>query len=135
MLDDENDIYQIVNKITGEVMPISLFVEVAKADSWQKAFAKTLGEYIGITGGASNKILAYIIAKKDNKNMIHGTMEEIANNIGVSKAAVNKVFQTLQSHDYLKKVRNGSYMLSPKVMRTGRHMMGAALLRIWGLEE
>ena len=124
--------YAVIDKVTGEEVDIQLFIERVTKDKWERAYAKTLADYIGIGGNASCKVLAYLISFKDSKNVINGTQEELANNMGVSKKTVNTVFGILKEKDMLKEIRSGCYFLSPKVICYGNRVHGAMLLRIWG---
>jgi len=127
-----SDTYIVTDKITGEEVPMQLFVERVSKDKWQKAYAKTLADYIGVSGDASGKVLAYLIENKDSKNLILGTHRELADKIGVSTRFLTTMFSKLGSKDMLKKVRNGCYFLNPKVMCYGSKVHGSMLLRVWG---
>jgi len=125
------DTYQVIDIVTGEVVPIKIFIESASSDHWQKAFAKTLAEYIGIQGGAAGKVLAYIIKSKDSNNIVHGTIREIAEKLEISPVSVNSVFEKLKKKNLIRKIRNGNYYLSPHIMRPGQKVKGAMMLRLW----
>lgn len=124
--------YAVIDRITGEEVDVRLFVERVTKDKWERAFAKTLAEYIGIGGNASCKVLAYIISFHDSKNLVHGTHAEIAKELQISKKTVTTVFGILKERDMLKEIRSGCYFLSPKVLAYGNKVHGAMLMRIWG---
>lgn len=124
--------YMVIDRITGEEIPIQIFVEHTSSKYWEKAYAKTLAEYIGITGTSANKLLAYFIKEKDSKNRIIGTVRNIAKEVSVSEGSAVKVFRLLREKKFLKKVNNGCYMLSPTLLVHGSKTHGAMLLRIWG---
>lgn len=124
--------YEITDKITGEVVDIQLFIERVTKDKWEKAYAKTIAEYIGIGGSASCKVLAHLISARDSKNLILGTQREIAKELQIAPKSVSTVFKVLRERDMLKEIRSGCYFLSPKVIAYGNRVHGAMLLRIWG---
>lgn len=124
--------YEVTDKVTGEVLDIQLFIERVNKDKWEKAYAKTLAEYIGIAGGAASKVLAHLISSRDSKNLILGTQAEISKELQISTKSVSTVFRILREKDMLKEIRSGCYFLSPKVIAYGNRVHGAMLLRIWG---
>lgn len=124
--------YEVTDKVTGDVVDIQLFIERVNKDKWEKAYAKTLAEYIGIGGGAASKVLAHLISARDSKNLILGTQAEISKELKISKKSVSTVFKVLRERDMLKEIRSGCYFLSPKVIAYGNRIHGAMLLRIWG---
>jgi len=126
------DTYAVIDRITGEEIPIKLFIERVTKDKWEKAYAKTLAEYIGVAGDEAGKVLAYLIINRDSKNIIHGTYVELASEIGVSTRFLTTLFSKLRDKGLLKRVRNGSYFLNPDVICYGSKVHGAMLLRIWG---
>jgi predicted transcriptional regulator len=123
--------YEVRDKITGEIVDVSIFIERAKQNGWEKAYAKTLGEYIKCGGGQATEFLAYILEKKDGKNMLYGTQREFANKTGVSVPVINKTIKALDKMNLIKKVRSGAYMLSPNVIRNGSNKTGVILFRLW----
>ncbi len=124
--------YAVVDKISGEEIPIQIFIERANAEYWEKAYSKTIAEYIGVGGNAACRVLAYLLVTKTDKNLVHGTMREIAEKTKSQATAVNKVFKALYARDLMKKVRNGCYFVSPHILRYGSQTHGAMLLRLWG---
>jgi len=77
-------------------------------------------------------LLAYILVKKDNTNLLHGTQREIAVSAKVSLAVVSRTIKALTDKKLIKKVRSGCYMVSPKIMANGGHNVGAMMFRLWG---
>lgn len=125
------DTYEVTDVITGEVIPVNLFVEHCSKDYWEKAYARTLAEFIGVFGTGKISVLAYLIKERNEQNLILGTTRSIAKECNTHFSTVQSIFTLLQKKDYLKKVRNGCYFLSPKIIRHGNTVHGAMLLRIW----
>jgi len=124
--------YKLIDLVTGEEVPLQAFVERVTKDKWEKAYAKTLAEYIGMGGNEACKVLAYLIAERTSKNLILGTHKEVAEDAGVSARFVSKLYAVLMNRGMLKKVRNGCYFLNPEIICYGKKTHGAMLLRLWG---
>lgn len=124
--------YMVVDRVTGEEVNVGIFIEKASANGWQKAYAKTLSEYIRCGDGKSVDLLAYILEKKESNNLVHGTQRELAERSGVSLAVVARTLKALTEKGLIKKVRSGCYMVSPQVMSNGNKKVGAMMFRLWG---
>ena len=124
--------YMVIDRISGEEVNVGIFIEKASVGGWQKAYAKTLSEYIKCGDGKSVDLLAYILEKKDQSNLLQGTQREIAKRSKVSLAVVSKTIKALTEKKLLKKVRSGCYMVSPNVMSNGNKKVGAMVFRLWG---
>ncbi len=70
--------YMLIDRITGEEIDIKIFIERCNDDYWEKAYAKTIAEYIGLTGSGYNKVLSYLLKEKNVDNMIIGTVRSIS---------------------------------------------------------
>lgn len=125
------DTYTMVNNRTGEAVPVDMFIEMIPKAYWERAYAKVLAEYIGVTGTATSTILAWLISNKDSNNRIIGTFAVIAKECNTTVPTVSTLFQKLYKKDLLKKVHNGVYMLSPSLLRHGNQNKGAVLFRQW----
>jgi len=124
--------YRVIDMETGEELPIQIFTDNEYGKYWEKAFAKTLAEFLNIGGGPAIKILAHILKIKDSNNRIGGTIREIAAETETSTKTVLRLFTKLKEAGFLKQIRSGCYMLSPHVLRHGSKTRGAMVLRLWG---
>jgi hypothetical protein len=129
MKDDE---YIIINKRTGEVQSVDIFIEQIPTGYWERAYARVLAEYIGVAGTATNNVLSWLIKNKDSNNQIIGTFARIAKECDTTVPTVSALFQKLYKREFLKKVQNGIYMLSPTLLRHGSATKGAILFKKWG---
>ena len=127
--------YMLIDRVTGEEIDVAIFIEGHRKAGWEKVYAKTLSEYMSCGGAKSADILAWIITARDGKNLIHGTQKEIADKNKVCASVVKRVFKALYAKEYLKRVRSGCNMVSPKLIRNGDTMKGAMLLRLWDVTE
>ena len=124
--------YMVTDRVTGEELNVDIFIEKASKSGWQKAYAKTVSEYIKCGDGKSVILLAYIIEKKEYNNLLHGTQRELAKQSGVSLDVVTRTMRALQKKKLIKLVRSGCYMVSPDMMRNGSNKVGSMMFRLWG---
>ena len=123
--------YMVIDRITGEEVQVHIFIEKVKENGWEKAWAKTLAEYMNINGTGVQKVLSYFLAERDNNNIVVGTNRGIAKKIGVSSRTVNRTMVAMQEKGFLKKVQNGLWFVSPRMIRNGYNGKGVMLLRLW----
>jgi DNA-binding MarR family transcriptional regulator len=127
----DNGRYKLIDTRTGEFIDVQVLLDKVERTDWEIAYVKTLAEYMNIRGTSVTKVLSYLLKTKDGGNRIHGTQEEIAADAGVSVPTVKTVFKALLEKGFIKRIRNGLYMVTPKVMRNGNKQRGAMLLRLW----
>ena len=123
--------FLVMDRITGEEVPMQFFIEKVSGGYWEKAFADVLAHYIGVTGSSYNKVLAHLIESKDIENRVFGTQQEIADKLKVNKSAVSKVMVLLKKKGMVKIIRNGCYMLTPKMIRHGGRIRGVIMMKVW----
>jgi len=124
--------YAVIDRITGEEVEIDIFIEKVKKGYWERAYASTLALYFGMSGSKSVDVLAYILSKKDHNNLFVYTWEEVQEDLGISKMTVAKVVKKAIAKGFIKKVRNGKYLISPTLLRHGSDIKGAMILKLWG---
>jgi len=124
--------YMVIDRVTGEEVNVAMFIEKASTSGWQKAYAKTVSEYIKCGDGKSVDLLAYIIENKEYNNILNGTQRELAKKAGVSLDVVTRTMRALQKKKLIKLVRSGCYMVSPKIMMNGNKTVGSIMFRLWG---
>ncbi len=127
----DNQRYKLLDTQTGEFINVQVLLEKVGSNGWEIAYVKTLAEFMNIKGTSVTKVLSFLLKEKDGSNRIHGTQIEIAKDAKVSVPTVKTVFKALLEKGFLKRVRNGLYMITPKVMRNGNKQKGAMLLRLW----
>ena len=125
--------YAVIDRVTGEEIDVAIFLEKASSKYWERAYAKTIAEYIGVGGNGATKVLAYIIKEKNVDNILIQTVRGIGKETSVDPKTVSEVLKTLREKDLVKKMRNGVYLVSPHLMRHGSKTRGAMLLRLWEL--
>ncbi len=123
--------YMVIDRITGEEIKVDIFIDKVKKAGWEKVWAKTIAEYMKLSGGGVQKVLSYLIAEKDSRNLIHGTHRGIAEELAVAPATVSKVLAKAQKEHFIKKVSNGVWFLDPRMIRYGSNGHGVMLLKLW----
>ena len=123
--------YTLIDNISGEPVPLNLFIKEIEKNQWEKAYAHLLADYIEAPGDKSCKVLAYLIRNKNRDNMVLGTHRGLADSIGVGHATVTKILKILQVKKLIKKIRNGCYMVDPKMLGYGSHNAQVALMVMW----
>ena len=122
--------YVITDRETGEEVPFDILFEKIKPDGWQQAYARTLADYFEINGGSSTQVLVWMIKNKDPNNRIIGTVRSIAEAVGVTHPTVTEVLKKLREKNFIHRVQNGVYMLSPHILSYGGKK-GIILMREW----
>lgn len=128
--------YILVHKKTGETLEVSIFVEQANKSGWEKAYAKTIADYISYGGDKPSQLLAWLLKNRNRStNQVIGSQRAISEGAGVSIALTKKVMKRLINKGLVRMVQNGVYMLSPKMIRNGNNGKGAMMLRLWSDES
>jgi len=130
-MNNDDDRYMMIDTKTGEMLSVDIFIEQIPQGYWERAYAKILAEYIGVAGTATNTVLAWLIKNKDSNNRIIGTFAHIAAECETTIPTVSNLFQKLYKKEFLRKVQNGIYMLSPRLLRHGSQTKGAILFKKW----
>jgi len=123
--------YMLIDKLTGEEIPLEILIKEVEKKNWEKVYAGVLAEYIEAPGDSSCLVLAYLIKERNRDNVVLGTHRSLAKDIGVGHATVTRILKVLQKKGFIKKIRNGQYMVSPKMIRYGSYNAGVALITLW----
>ena len=123
--------FRLLNIETGEEIPFDTLVSSDKPDRWDKVYTKNLARMLDVIGDEKIKVVAYLLKKKDNFNQITATMREISAATGVSLKTVSRVMKTMQEHDYLHKIRNGRWRLSPRIICGGKTSIAMATINYY----
>lgn len=127
--------YAVIDRITGEEVPIQIFIEMSGREYWEKTYSKVLADYIGIGGNAACRILAFIIKEKNSSNLVLSTIREASKKSKADGKTVQRVFNALYEKKLMRKIRSGCYFVSPNLLRHGSKTQGAMLLRLWNVDE
>ena len=98
-----------------------------------------LGDFLPVLGIVENKqvdILIYILENTHpSTNMFVGTYKTIQKNTHTSETTIAKVMRKLQKQEFLKKIQNGLWQVSPNIMMKGNENKKQLLLSYFRTDE
>lgn len=120
----------LIDKETGEEIRVN---QITKRMYGTKQFWKVyLMDFLQVLGVLDSKqvdILIYILENTQQAtNTFIGTYVKIQNDVGVTSATVAKVMKKLQEKQFITKVQNGVWQISPKIMMKGNDTKQQMLL-------
>jgi len=124
---------RLVDQDNGEVIEVD---QVTKRVIGQKQFWKIyLLDFLQILGVLDSKqvdILVYILENTEQaNNTFIGTYTRIQEEVGVSRPTVATVMRKLQENNFIKKVQNGVWQVSPTIMMKGSEHKKSLLLNYY----
>lgn len=124
---------RLVDQDTGELIEVD---QITKRALGQKQFWKVyLIDFLQILGVLDSKqvdVLIYILENtKASDNTYIGTYRKTAEGSGVALETVRKVMRKLQDSNFVKKVQNGVYQVSPLIMMKGSEHKKSLLLNYY----
>lgn len=127
----------LIDQETGEVIEVD---QVTKRAYGQKQFWKIyLLDFLQILGILDSKqvdVLIYILENTNSSNNTYiGTYRSTAEKTNLSLDTVRRVFKKLQDNNFLNKIQNGVYQVSPLIMMKGSEYKKQLLLNYYCDEE
>lgn len=124
---------RLVDQDTGELIEVD---QITKRALGQKQFWKLyLVDFLQVLGVLDSKqvdILIYILDNtKSSDNTYIGTYRKTAEGTGVSLDTATKVMRKLQDNNFMKRVQNGVYQVSPTIMMKGSEHKKSLLLNYY----
>lgn len=121
---------------TGEVFEAE---QIIKRFYGQKQFWKVyLSDFLDILGILQSKqvdILVYILENTDSSNNTFlGTYKKIAKATGTSEPTIATVMKKLQENKFIKKIQNGAWQVSPRIMMKGSEFKKSLLINYYNEE-
>ena len=128
---------ELIDKETGEIIEVD---QITKKVYGQKNFWKLyLGDFLPVLGIVESKqvdILIYILENtQPSTNMFVGTYKTIQKNTHASETTIAKVMKKLQKQQFLKKIQNGLWQVSPNIMMKGNENKKQLLLSYFRTDE
>ena len=128
---------ELIDKETGEIIEVD---QITKKVYGQKNFWKLyLGDFLPVLGIVESKqvdILIYILENtQPSTNMFVGTYKTIQKNTHTSETTIAKVMRKLQKQQFLKKIQNGIWQVSPNIMMKGNENKKQLLLSYFRTDE
>ena len=123
----------LVDQETGEIIEVD---QITKRSYGQKQFWKVyLIDFLQVLGILDSKqinVLIYILENTNSStNTYIGTFRKTAEGSKVSLDTVTKVFKKLQENNFLTKIQNGVYQVSPLIMLKGNENKKQLLLNYY----
>ena len=123
----------LIDQETGEIIEVN---QITKRAYGQKNFWKVyLLDFLQVLGIIDNKqldVLIYVLENTNSStNTFIGTYKKIAKAINVSEPTIATIFKKLQEQEFLKKVQNGVYQVSPLIMMKGSEYKKQLLLNYY----
>jgi DNA-binding transcriptional ArsR family regulator len=113
-----------INQRTGEIIEAQTLNKQVKGDvdiGFEKLWIGHILETIDEVGNAKVKVLFWLMRNKDQGNMVRGTVNEIAQKTGVSRATVGRLMASLRRAHVVRLEYGGRWMLNPAVVFRGSH--------------
>ena len=123
----------LIDQETGEVIEVD---QITKRSYGQKQFWKIyLLDFLQILGILDSKqvdVLIYILENTNSSNNTYiGTYRSTAEKTNLSLDTVRRVFKKLQDNNFLNKIQNGVYQVSPLIMMKGSEHKKQLLLNYY----
>lgn len=123
----------LIDQETGEVIEVD---QITKRSYGQKQFWKIyLLDFLQILGILDSKqvdVLIYILENTNSSNNTYiGTYRSTAEKTNLSLDTVRRVFKKLQDNNFLTKIQNGVYQISPLIMLKGSEHKKQLLLNYY----
>lgn len=126
--------FKLLNMKTGETVDLDT-LENPNKGRWDIVYSKQLARMLDIIGDEKTRVLAYLLRKKDTYNLVNATLEKMATETGVSRKTVGRVMKIMQQQDFVNKVGNGKWRLSPRIICNGSKAVGMATINYYENED
>lgn len=112
---------RLIDQESGEIIDVN---QITKRIYGQKMFWKLyLLDFLQILGVLDSKqvdVLIYVLERTNSAtNTYIGTWSKIEHDLHISHSTVSRVFKKLQDKNFLKKIQNGVWQVSPDIMMRG----------------
>jgi predicted transcriptional regulator len=110
-----------INNETGEIIETLVIEKNIEQDfNFYKVWLNDLLNVLEVVGNKKLKVIKWILNNIDPKtNRIVTTHEEIAKELGITRVVVSQTFKQLIDNNFIKKIRNGLYMVNPDIIIKG----------------
>lgn len=126
----------LVDKETGEIIKVKQVTKrIYGIKQFWKVYLMDFMQILGVLDSKQVDILIYILENTQQQtNTFIGTYVKIQKDVGVSSPTVAKVMKKLQETKFIKKVQNGVWQVSPKIMMKGNEHKQQMLLSYYNDE-
>lgn len=119
---------EYINKETGELEEFNIINSYDTDFNFEKIWLSHILESLEVIGNQKIKVLNWLLANKNNENMIIATQRKISEKCGVSYPVVNKTIKALIDTKAISSNQSGVYMLNPDFMFKGHNKKRMNLL-------
>ncbi|TQQ85310.1 plasmid replication protein [Peptacetobacter hominis] len=95
---------------------------VGKKDKYSNLCLKNLIRVVGDSYTKKDIIPLLLIERMDRDNRIRMTLDEMSREFDYPKTGLSTLFTKLKKKDFLKRVKNGEYMINPAISYRGSRM-------------
>ena len=121
---------------TGEVFEAEQIIKrfYGQKQFWKVYLSDSL-EILVILQSKQVDILVYVIENTDSStNLFLGTYKKIAKNTNTSEPTIATVMKKLQDNKFIKKIQNGAWQVSPRIMMKGSEFKKSLLINYYNEE-
>jgi hypothetical protein len=113
---------KLLDQETGELVDAEVIIKNIEQDhNFFKVWLMDMLGILNIVGNKKIQVIDYLLRNlRREDNTISLTYREVAKKTGVSLGIVVETFKILQETNFLKKVKNGLYMVNPDILVKGR---------------
>lgn len=127
----------LIDQDTGEIIEVN---QITKRAYGQKNFWKVyLLDFLQVLNLIDSKqldVLIYVLENTNSSNNTFiGTYKKIAKEVNTTEKTIATIFKKLQEQEFLKKVQNGVYQVSPLIMMKGSEHKKQLLLNYYCDDE
>lgn len=112
----------------GEVKDFQVISMEDRDFNFEKIWLIHILDSLEAVGNQKIKVMNTLLQLKDNRNYIHYTQDEIATEAKVGKNTVSDTISILEESNFLKKIRNGKYLINPDVIFKGKNKNRMSIL-------
>lgn len=110
-----------INAKTGEIEEFQV-QDIAERDfNFTKVWMRQYLQTLDLIGNQKTRLASWIVEHLNHDNELSCTFREMAEETGISLFTVTETMNILQEADFLRKVRNGKYIVNADILFRGTH--------------
>jgi len=110
---------EYINKETGEIEQVGRFVLEDKDFNFEKIWISHLLQSMEALGSKKLKVAMFLLSVKDDDNYVNLTYQEMMDYTKISRQTITDTIKILIQENFMKKIRNGKYLINPDIMFKG----------------
>ncbi len=101
---------------------------------FNRVHLEKLEAMLDMSGSTKTKFLGFLLTRKDSRNRIFGTYDELARQADVPVSVVKTLMPRLIIKGFVRKMRMGTFMVNPKIIKTSVPGKNKTVTDIWNGE-